>query len=350
MKRIALSFVVGAGLFAFGACVGSDPTPASPDAAVTPQPDTSTPLVDAATDTSQPSPDAEAGTPVDAANPCPYSKVGTNGRCEPVCGVRFTLGQDIAPGAAPSPSVVSVDGQGESTYGLADDGTFMFFSSSRTGIGAYAFARKSGAGYAVAEVPPADLASVEPGRAGQLLVDGRHALFVRANNTFAYGDADTTTGRITNLTDGPFSALNALMPAPANGYVSSPAISGDGLVFVYSVTSSNIGLDGIYQSRRATPQVPFPQSKKLVGGLTDITKYAAIEGLSYDGLTAFVFEGFTTRVFTRADTSDEFTTDLARSAIPAWRVNVASKCDTLVATRSPGGSQNQQVAQVVATP
>ena len=42
----------------------------------------------------------------------------------------------------------------------------------------------------MAEVPPADLASVEPGRAGQLLVDGRHALFVRANNTFAYGDAD----------------------------------------------------------------------------------------------------------------------------------------------------------------
>lgn len=120
-------------------------------------------------------------------------------------------------------------------------------------------------------------------------------------------------------------------------------------MFVYSLTSST-NSDGVYQSRRANKQTPFPQSKRLLGGLSNAATFPAIEGLSYDGLTAFVFEGFTNRVFTRDDTANEFATDLARSAIPAWRVNVANKCDTLIATRSPGGSTNQQVAEVLATP
>ncbi|MBL0196347.1 MAG: hypothetical protein IPQ09_19400 [Myxococcales bacterium] len=63
-----------------------------------------------------------------------------------------------------------------------------------------------------------------------------------------------------------------------------------------------------------------------------------------------MFDAFTTRVFTRADAGDEFTTDLTRSAIPGWQVGVADRCDTLITTRSIGGSQNQQIATLLATP
>ena len=343
MRGAIVSVAVAIALFGGYACVGDDPTstPAA-DASTTPPVDANPePPRDASVDAS-PVPDASlVPDAADAANPCPLSKLGPNGRCEPVCGVRFTLGQDIATGAAAGPAVVSIDGVGESTYGLANDGSFMFFRSS------YWFAKKNGAAYMVNEIPAADLSGIELPRAGQLTSDGLSVIFVRANNKLAWGDANVANGRVSNFRDGPFTDINPLLPA-APSYLSSPAISGDGLVLTYWITSSGNGNDGAWQSRRASKQVPFPQPKRLGGALAD-AKYA-IEGLSYDGLTAFVFDNFTTRIFTRADTGDEFTTDLARSAIPAWRVNVADRCDRAVATRSPGGAQNQQIAEVVATP
>jgi hypothetical protein len=280
MRGAIVSVALGIALFGGYACVGDDPasSPAA-DASTTPPVDASTdPPRDASVDAS-PVPDASPVDAADAADPCPLSKLGPNGRCEPVCGVRFTLGQDIAPGAAAGPSVVSVDGVGESTYGLANDGSFMFFRSG------YWFAKKTGSSFMVTEIPAADLSGIELPRGGQLTSDGLSVVFVRANNKLAWGDANVANGRVSNFRDGPFTDLNPLLPA-APSYLSGPAISGDGLVLTYSITSSGNGNDGTWQSRRASKQVPFPQPKKLAGALAD-TKYG-IDGLSYDGLTAFV--------------------------------------------------------------
>lgn len=139
-----------------------------------------------------------------------------------------------------------------------------------------------------------------------------------------------------------FVAINAQVAGNAGTFF-APVISSDGLELVYSITGVDANVNGIYDSVRATPNVPFPAGTKMP---EPAQQYPFATALSSDRLALFLFSNFTGRVLTRTSTSRPFVNPNVTGEPPAlanWQHKPLAGCTKLVAMASPGGCANEDV-------
>ncbi|MFT3696078.1 MAG: hypothetical protein QM831_23270 [Kofleriaceae bacterium] len=132
----------------------------------------------------------------------------------------------------------------------------------------------------------------------------------------------------------------ANLSVTGNAVLGSPVISADGLEFFYDVLG-----DGIYESVRASKNVPFPAGTKMPA---DIQTYGSVSGISSDRMTLFLGTNtFSTVVFTRKSVKEAFSNPNAPGnppTGPGFRTRPSGDCQMVIATSTPGGCQAEEVA------
>jgi hypothetical protein len=255
-----------------------------------------------------------------AAAGCLYSTTEADGTCAAVCGSTFAVGSPVSQiGTAP----------GSVPYGLSQDGDVLVArDGSACGLPkSIQLAQRAAAGYTVYDLTAdPNLTTVLPSDM-YLGIDGNMMVFTKSDSSgFLTGARDG--GSVGPLSEGPFDWIDPMSSTPLSpgSYrtVCCPVLSGDQLTFTFNVTGPDS--QGIYQTRRATVADRFPPATMLPG---DINAYEAIDGLSYDGRTAFVRSGATTLVFTRDRATDDFVLSSA-PPLAAERVRAAGSCGTLI--------------------
>jgi hypothetical protein len=130
-----------------------------------------------------------------------------------------------------------------------------------------------------------------------------------------------------------------------NARVTAPVISADGLQFLYTITDADdAAQSGIYSAERASTSVAFAAGTKLGPPVSD---HLYASALSSDRLAIFVFDNFSSRVYTRMSTTGAWVNPSAPApapTIPGWEHKPLADCSTLISMGGEvGGCQNEDI-------
>lgn len=128
--------------------------------------------------------------------------------------------------------------------------------------------------------------------------------------------------------------------------IDSPVISADGLDFYYRVSGDpDATKNGLYESVRTTTTAPFPAGTRMPDL---IQTYEAVTGISTDRMTIFLgTTSFSTEALTRRSVKDAFSNPNAPGnppTPPGFRTRPSGDCQTVIATATPGGCVQEEVA------
>ncbi len=138
---------------------------------------------------------------------------------------------------------------------------------------------------------------------------------------------------------GAFNTINASVPQA--GFLTLPAISGDGLAFYYTVVNAqNTMLNGVYEATRLQTSVPFNAGVMMPA---IIQNYSGVTGVSADRMTLFVSQGFSTTILARTSLSQPYAVSTIIPPSAAFRVEPIATCGFLFGTCEPGGCANEQI-------
>lgn len=138
-----------------------------------------------------------------------------------------------------------------------------------------------------------------------------------------------------------FAALNVDYPTRLD----FPTLSSDGLAFYFRRTnSSNPSDNGLYESVRTSPTMPFPPATKMSGA---VQSYVAITGISSDRMTLFL-EDNSARVFalTRKSLTDPFVNGSSPAPapmLPGFHLRPLGDCQSVIATYSTGNCNSEEL-------
>lgn len=149
----------------------------------------------------------------------------------------------------------------------------------------------------------------------------------------------TVFGPVSNTV---FAALNVNAPTR----IDFPVISNDGLaIYFRRINSANSIDNGLYESVRASKDVPFPAATKMPGG---VQGYAAVMGISSDRMAIFVENNAAQMAaLTRKSVKDPFANPSAPApppVLPGFHTRPLSDCQTVFATDTSGGCDNEEIA------
>jgi hypothetical protein len=139
-----------------------------------------------------------------------------------------------------------------------------------------------------------------------------------------------------------FAAINATIANNA-GTVRAPVISADGLELLFTINNVGAGTDGTYSAVRASTAQPFPAGT-LLPAPAGTNEFAV--GISSDRLTLFMFNSFSSVVYTRKSTNGLWINPNAPAAAPSiggWEHKPLADCAHLIGMSSPGGCANEDI-------
>jgi len=301
LQRFAiLSFLLGCGH------VGGDATP-----------DATTPTPDGPPTPDAPSPDAP---PV-----------------APVCGnLAFTAG--------PFLDAVNAPGQQDAFAGVSGDGRTLLSQRRAVCSGAFQLMLTDGLGVQVVTrdiTALPGLAQIDGTREGAvtLTADGLSLLGVAPGGQrlalatrSAIGATDFALAQAT----ADFAAITVAAP----GLLNNPVLSADRLELHYQLFNVGAGVDGIYESVRASTSAPFPAGTRAPE-LEQAQFF--VTAISSDRLALFLEGPDGMVVLTRARTSDAFANPNGASPpphVPGFRTRPTGDCQTLLGTCA-GGCLNE---------
>lgn len=154
----------------------------------------------------------------------------------------------------------------------------------------------------------------------------------------------TTRAAIGSTAFGPasnadFAALNVTAPAK----LQFPAISSDGLALYFRLTDSP-GLNGLYETVRASKAVPFPAATKMPG---PVQNYESIMGIASDRMALFVQNySFRMAVLTRKSLKDPFANPNAPDpapVAPGFRTRPFGDCHALIGNSSSNACLGEEI-------
>lgn len=162
------------------------------------------------------------------------------------------------------------------------------------------------------------------------------ALTRSARGMIDFGTPDTTR----------FQAIaDQLVTLGASARVTAPVLSADGSEFLYTVTdAADAAHNGIYSAARSVTPGVFAAGTKLGPPISD---YLYASALSSDRLAIFVFDNFSTRVFTRMSTRGAWVNPNAPAPAPTisgWEHKPLADCSKLLSMGGEtGGCQNEDI-------
>jgi hypothetical protein len=300
-------------------------------------------------------PDVAVCTPETDAQLC--TKLGTT--CGPAsgtdkCGMQRTVNCGVCPAVCSNLSFattaliteVNSVGQQDAIMGVSGNGHTVL-SMRRTCFGAFTLLLTDGLGSAPATI---DISN-NPGL-GQMDALRESAIGLTNDGLSIIGATKAGTGLAmatrSQIGTADFAVANGglqQISVAAPGKITAPVLSRDGLELYYQVVGAGAPIDGVYQSVRASTNVPFPAA---IRSPALINNGGFVTSISSDRRALFVQSSFGQQIFTRVDVSQEFSNPNGANpapVTPGFRMRVLDDCQTLVGTCN-GGCNNEETCRV----